>query len=76
MRKPDEIALFQRLRDTRTGDRRVGAPYPDKIAADLGMPPNRLRAILNKWTDRDWWEYGVSMRCGWFTEKAPQELQP
>lgn len=31
---------------------------------------------LEKWTDKGWYEYGVTVDLGWFTDKAPQPHQP
>lgn len=76
MRKPDEIELYARLREARTSAYKTGAPWPNEIAEILGMPPNRMYYLLEKWVDKDWWEYGVSLRCGWFTEDAPEVLVP
>lgn len=31
------------------------------------MHHRRLYRVLEKWADRGWWEYGVSLRTGWLT---------
>lgn len=79
MRKPDEIQFYAALRTLHKGpykSQQTGIPFADKVAEDLGIPEKRAYSLLNKWTDRDWWEYGVSMRSGWFTEDAPEVLVP
>ena len=76
MRKPDEIALYAELRQLRVPSYVLGRELPDETAARLGIHPNRAYRLLEKWTDRGWWEYGTSLRCGWFTPDAPLELTP
>lgn len=68
--------MFNALRKSRPTAYTTGAPWPDEIAEGIGMPPRRLYYLLEKWADNDWWEYGVSMRCGWFTKAAPEVLNP
>lgn len=79
MRKPDEIAFYAELRVVHQGAYKNGqcwVPFADAIGEQLGMHEKRVYSLLNKWTDRDWWEFGVSMRSGWFTESAPEALTP
>lgn len=76
MRKPDEILLYNILRETRPKAYDVREPWPNEVAGMVGMNFNRMFYLLDKWTSKGWWEYGVSLRCGWFTEEAPQELTP
>ena len=59
--KPDEAKLLKGIQD--------GKP-PKVVAADLGMHEKRLQYILLKWTDKGWWDYGVSARTGWLTDKG------
>lgn len=72
MIKPDELALFKALRSLPTCQPGVCAII--KTLASLGIHENRGHRILMKWSDRDWWDYGVSARGGWFTDTAPVEL--
>jgi hypothetical protein len=72
MRKPDEIQLYALLRQ---------APLPDRdlvesTALKLGIQYNRLHGLLTKWANRGWWNYGVSLRCGWFEKSAADQLFP
>lgn len=79
MRKPDEIAFYAALRALHKGPykaQQYDLPFADKVGAQLGIHEKRVYGLLNKWTDRDWWEFGVSMRSGWFTEAAPLVLTP
>lgn len=71
MRKPDEIAFYAALR------RRGVCPGALAILEELGklgMTEKRACGLLEKWTERGWWEYGVTFDGGWFTATAPEEL--
>ena len=48
--------------------------FADVVAERLGMEWNRAEYILEKWSRRGWWEWGVSIRSGWLTDTAPQYL--
>lgn len=48
--------------------------FADVVAERLGMEWGRAESILEKWTRRGWWEWGVSIRSGWLTDTAPQYL--
>lgn len=77
MRRPDEIALYAVLRKAHSGPHsKLGAVFADVIGAELGIHPNRVQAILEKWTSNGLWSYGVSARSGWFEPDAPEELRP
>lgn len=43
------------------------------IAESIGMHPKRAWKILEKWTDRGWFEFGVSPFGGWLTEDGIKE---
>lgn len=44
---------------------------PRYTPADVGeIHHKRLDAILYKWVKKGWWDYGTSVRSGWFTEKG------
>lgn len=79
MRKPDEVALFNLLRaeiDSLNADTFVDA-FPCEIIGDrLGIPRKRVYSLLDKWDRNRWWEFGVSLRSGWFTPNAPLSIQP
>ena len=37
----------------------------------LGIPLNRARYLLeDKWSQKDWYDYGVSWDLGWLTEEG------
>ncbi len=67
--KPDERALLTALRADRAQPGRTGT-FADEIGDGLGMHHKRVQYLLYKWADRNWWEYGVSARTGWFTENG------
>lgn len=84
-RRPDELALFREMRAA--PDILSGSPLPcgctspgrqkvEDIARTIGIPEKRVSYILEKWSGKGWWEYGVNVWCGWFTEQAPEELKP
>lgn len=80
MRKPDEVALYNALRLLTGGEAHYGIArsgrFADEVARDLGIPEKRATFLLDKWSDRGWWDYGVSARTGWFTPEAPQVMTP
>ena len=34
----------------------------------------QLMYYLQKWSDMGWWDYGVSLRTGWFTDWGINEI--
>lgn len=64
MVKPDEQLLHTELLKRTAGGDYVHAR---SVARELGIPEKRTAYILGKWTDRDWWDYGVNVLAGWFT---------
>jgi len=84
MRKPDEIALYAalRARSHTVGSGPFAVRSPGSIyaikeeAARLGIPEKRAFALVSKWSGRNWWNYGVSLRGGWFEPGSPEALAP
>ncbi len=71
--KSDERAFLEALRaeHQHVPYRRVGTPVPaDEIGEEVGLSAKRVDYLLEKWTQRGWWEYGVSARTGWFTPQG------
>lgn len=68
--KEDERAFLLKLSAERP--RQVDGPFATDVALALGIPIKRAEYILKKWTDKDWWDYGVSLRTGWLTEEGLQ----
>jgi hypothetical protein len=52
-----------------TEDRRVA-----KMPSGARIDWNQGDYILDKWTRKGWWEYGVSARSGWLTPKGVEAL--
>lgn len=74
--KTDELALWDacwQLRPKPGQDTIYAFVYPD-ITSLIGMHPNRAFYLLGKWGKRGLWNWGVSARSGWFTEKARENL--
>lgn len=57
--KPDERLLL--LAVARLGPHQ----FPFNVAGN--MHPKRLNYLLEKWTSKGWFDYGVSARTGWLT---------
>lgn len=76
--KPDEVALFNALRDSAAANEespnRLPLEFADAIGAKLGISSKRVHFLLYKWSDRGWWNYGVTARSGWLEDEAPERL--
>lgn len=71
----DERDLFNLLKRERPSSGFPGAEtFVDHYADRLGMHWKREYYLLDKWTRKGWWNYGVSARGGWFEDKAPDHL--
>lgn len=79
--KPDKRWLLLRLLELHGGHPNGISRVPEWCLADdvgwacpLGpIHPKRVQDILYKWSDKGWWNYGVSARTGWLTEKGLAE---
>lgn len=78
MRKADEITFYAALRELHGGpfNAKSYPEFADAVGVFFGIHPARVHALLYKWARVGWWDYGVSVRSGWFTPEAPTELQP
>jgi len=65
MIKPDEIE-FMKLILSHKGR------YPSQYWEAM---TKRQHRILEKWSDKGQWEYGVSVRSGWLTEVGYKHLE-
>lgn len=45
-------------------------PYKGGLAIDIVQSDKQLHYYLDKWARNNWWEYGVTLRGGWFTPKG------
>lgn len=66
--KPDEREMMRRALDREQTD-----PF-DESCADIA-PRNRVLYVLEKWSGKGWWQYGVSLRCGWLTNEGRAALR-
>ena len=73
MRKADEIAFYDAVRRARAQN---DSSFVDAIAVQHGFNEKQAMAWVDKWDRKGWWDYGVSLRSGWFTPEAPTELTP
>ena len=65
--KPDELRLLRELQRRSAGGQHV---YVRALVDELGIHPKRGAYILDKWTGKGWYDYGVSVMAGWLTEKG------
>lgn len=67
--KKDERELLIELARIQFKQRRSDSDaFATDVGRRLGMHWKRTNYILEKWTCRDLWDYGVSTRTGWLTE--------
>lgn len=62
--KDDERNLLREL----TQVQEAGNRHPVRRTIDTVICKKRLHYVLNKWTDKGWWEYGTALTSGWLTE--------
>lgn len=80
--KEDERTLLTALRKNGRTEAQINsyasigrmhdAPFADTIMGLCGIKQKRGHNILEKFCNWGWWDYGVSMRTGWLTDKAPK----
>lgn len=77
MKKPDEIQFYAALRYCHAQCERykLRRPFATDVAEMLGMHPKRALALLSKWDRSGWWDWGVSIRSGYFTAAAPATIE-
>lgn len=69
--KQSELQFLQRMLD------RVGRKPYESIWGfweTEELHPNQWAYYLRKWADKGWYEYGVSLRSGWFTLEGIEYL--
>lgn len=66
--KPDEIALYKVI-----CNRRFHETIRDAIDT-IDIPPKRVRYILNKWADKNWYDYGIDLDLGWMTPEGIEAM--
>lgn len=62
MQKDDEKLLYQTIRARTTKD---DAPYVRDVVNELGINEKRASYILEKWSEKGIYDYGVSPFAGW-----------
>lgn len=62
--KPDEIRLMNHV----LAEDREEVLWRSDMLLDTICA--RWPAVLTKWTEKGWWDYGVSLRTGWITDKG------
>lgn len=45
-------------------------PEIRRVTAALGIPVNRAEHLLQKWSEKDWFNYGVSVWGGWLEDEG------
>lgn len=64
--KDDEIELIRLMLEVRPASGPVSVVPGGEIADELGMHLKRYEYIIDKWADRGFMGYGVSVRFPWF----------
>lgn len=64
--KPDKRALAEWM---------LAGKKPREFEALGLMHDNRLYSILDKWTNKGWIDYGVSVRYAWLTDEGKAALR-
>lgn len=49
-------------------------PMADEVAGSCGIHGKRAGYLVDKWSTKGWWEYGVSRRTGWFTPRGIEAI--
>jgi len=74
MMRKDEKAFFLRCVNeiTNHGINELRKNSPRMIINEPGFPVHHKRAwyLLEKWSDKGWYDYGVSLDMGWITEEG------
>jgi hypothetical protein len=64
VKKPEEIAF---IKFVLSHDGRIPVEFWDDLT-------KQQYGYLEKWSNKDLWEYGVTMRSGWLTNKGREAL--
>jgi len=63
--KDDERKLLEELQRRAKANERA---YVREIVSEMKIPEKRAAYICGKWTDKGWYDYGVSVLAGWLTD--------
>ena len=67
--RPDERQFLLTLLAER-GCRGRFRRSPRQLARDLGMNEERAIYLCGKWTEKGWYDWGVSVAAGWLTDEG------
>lgn len=68
--KPDERALLLAYYEATVAHHEFYGVWPRDLPLAQIMPYKRVLFLLEKWTDKGWYDYGVSLDLGWLTEEG------
>ena len=76
-KRADEIALYAAMRSHREpGKQTVLGSTIRGLGIRFGINENRVFRLLEKWEAKGWYEMCSIPPGGWFTETAPDHLDP
>lgn len=69
--KPEELDFLRRMIERANSN-----PYKNIIGfwETEPLPTRKWMYYLTKWTRKNWYEFGVSLRTGWFTPEGIEEI--
>ena len=70
VRKEDEIDMMRFLVEAEASKGRTSS-----LLLNYVSDSKRKHYILKKWTEKRWWDYGVSMRSGWPTDEGMEAIK-
>jgi hypothetical protein len=72
--KPDEeallLAIYEQFIAYIASNRTVEMPRVRQIVLDSRVNHKRAYYLLDKWVNKGWYEYGVSIAAGWLTKEG------
>lgn len=71
-RVKNEVGLYRKLSSGKEGK----SPRDIINEPNFSIPHKRAWYFLEKWTDKGWYEYGVTLDLGWVTEKGMETNTP
>jgi len=73
--KADEKALLIGVASIELDEQGKRKELPWDVAPRLGIHPKRAQYLYQKWTDKGWFNYGVSARTGWLEPEGLAEAK-
>lgn len=69
--KPDELQFLKLMQQKgKCPLLRKHGLMPRELLPESGLPAKRMWYLLDKWADKDWYEYGTTLDLGWMTPKG------